>query len=231
MIKIRKAAERGITELSWLKSWHSFSFGDYYDPQNMAFRALRVLNEDMVSGGGGFAPHSHRDMEIITYILEGQLEHKDSLGQGSIIRAGDVQRMTAGTGITHSEYNASKSVAVHLLQIWILPDTPALKPGYEQKSLKVESGQGLNLVAAPEPADGAVRVHQDVRLYIGQISRGTKVRQQVDKGRALWIQVGDGAIAVDGITLLAGDGLAVSDLSTVEIESTSKSRLLVFDLA
>jgi redox-sensitive bicupin YhaK (pirin superfamily) len=232
MIKLRKAGERGTTELSWLQSRHSFSFGDYYDPANMGFRTLRVINEDRVIAGGGFAPHSHKDMEIITYILAGELEHKDSLGQGSIIRAGDVQRMTAGTGITHSEYNPSKTDPVHFLQIWILPAKTGLQPSYEQKSFASDSKTGeLQLVAATEAAGKAVQVHQDVRLYIGHLTPGYKIQHGIDPGRGLWLQVSEGTVKIDGQELSQGDGCSVLDQANLEIQADKNSRILLFDLA
>lgn len=231
MIQVRWASERGTTQLRWLKSFHSFSFGDYYDSQHMGFHSLRVINEDTVTPNGGFPSHSHSDMEIITYILEGALQHKDSLGKGSVIKAGDVQRMSAGTGITHSEFNASATESVHFLQIWIVPRDRGVEPSYEQKSLDINTKTGqLLLAVAPEKADGALLIHQDARIYVGKLMPHEKVKYSIDGGRKVWLQVGEGAVRVHGHALMTGDGAAISDESNLELEADAISQVLLFDL-
>jgi redox-sensitive bicupin YhaK (pirin superfamily) len=233
MITVRPARERGHADHGWLDSNHTFSFADYYDPKHMGFRALRVINEDRVAPGRGFGAHPHADMEIVSYVIDGALEHKDSMGTGSIIRPGDVQRMTAGTGVRHSEFNASKSEPVHFLQIWILPEAQRLKPGYEQKTFTSDDKKGrLCLVASRDGRDGSVTVHQDVALYAAVLDAGQAVAQTIAPGRHLWMQVirGEG-VSVNGKTLVAGDGAALSDEARLEVRATSASELLVFDLA
>ncbi len=240
MIAVRRSQERGHAKYDWLDTYHTFSFDTYYDPRFMGFRSLRVINEDRVAPGGGFPTHPHRDMEIITYVLEGALQHRDSLGTGSIIRPGDSQRMTAGRGIRHSEANASQTDPVHLLQIWILPDEKGLEPGYEQKTFPAEEKQGrLRLIAAPasrpRPAGygqaEAVTVHQDVFLYVTSLQPGGEVEHTLAPGRHAWLQVARGAVEVNGTRLSQGDGAAVSDESKLTIRAIENSEVLVFDLA
>ncbi len=232
MISLRRAAERGLTKTDWLDSRHSFSFADYVDPAQMGFRTLRVINEDRVIPGAGFGTHGHRDMEIVSYVLEGALEHKDSLGTGSVIRPGEVQRMTAGTGISHSEFNASAEEPVHFLQIWILPERGGLEPGYEQKSFAAEASRGrLLLVAGPEAANGAVKLHQDARLYLARLEDGESVGHALSPGRHAWVQIARGAATLQGQALAAGDGAAISEESDVKIAGAPAAEVLLFDLA
>lgn len=231
MIQIRKAQERGLTEIDWLKSYHTFSFDPYYDPQYDHFRLLRVINEDWVKPGAGFPPHSHRDMEIITYILSGALQHKDSMGNGSVIRPGDVQRMTAGTGVTHSEFNASKKEPVHLFQIWILPEKKGHEPGYEQKKFERKLLEGkLSLIASKEAENGAVKVHQDVQLYASSLKSKQTVVYQVKSGRYGWVQVAEGKLDLNGKALAAGDGAGISDEPSLKFTAKKDSEFLLFDL-
>lgn len=231
MITLRRSNERGSAKFNWLDSRHTFSFGDYYDPEHMGFSDLRVINEDRVAPGGGFPTHSHRDMEIVTYVMEGALAHKDSTGTSSVIRAGDVQRMSAGTGISHSEYNASKTEPVHFLQIWIIPNQAGLKPGYEQRSfdLRKHSGSWV-LVAAPDARDGSVKIHQDAELYLAAVSKGQQLNCRLEPGRKAWLQVTRGAALLDGSSLAAGDGAAVRGEDLVQIEASEDSEILLFDL-
>jgi hypothetical protein len=232
MIEIRKANDRGHFNFGWLDTYHTFSFGDYYDPSFMGFRSLRVINEDFVHAGRGFPTHSHRDMEIITDVLEGALEHRDSMGNGSVIRPGDVQRMTAGTGVSHSESNPSKEEAVHLLQIWIVPEQRALKPSYEEKFFGDEKKQdGMRLIASADGRDGSVTVHQDVRVYSAVLDTGKQVNHQLAPGRHAWIQVARGAVAVNGESLDQGDGAAISGESTLAIQARQPAEIVLFDLA
>ncbi len=229
---IRRASERGHANHGWLDSRHTFSFADYHDPEFMGFRALRVINEDRVSGGGGFPPHSHRDMEIISYVLDGGLGHKDSMGNGSVIRPGDVQRMSAGTGVTHSEMNASSTAPVHFLQIWLLPDRRGHAPGYEQKTFSLEDRRGrLRLVASPDGRDGSITIHQDAKLYASLLAPGDRVTHAIAETRHAWLQVARGDVRVAGEPLAAGDGLAAVGPGELAIEATSDAELLVFDLA
>ncbi len=232
MIKLRKAEDRGRFDHGWLNTYHTFSFGQYYDPNYMGFRNLRVINEDYVIPGAGFGTHSHRDMEIITYVLEGALEHKDSLGTGAVIYPGEVQRMSAGTGISHSEFNHSKTEPVHLLQIWILPEKQGLPPSYEQRHFPLEEKHGkLRLVAAMEGRDQAVRVHQDVELYASVLEPSDRVSHQLQRDRHAWVQVIRGAITLNGHSLAAGDGAAISDEDKVDLKATTAAEFLLFDLA
>jgi hypothetical protein len=232
MIQIRKADERGHFDLGWLDTYHTFSFDQYYDPRHMSFRSLRVINEDRVSPGKGFPTHSHRDMEIITYILEGALKHQDSMGNGSVIRPGDVQRMTAGTGVGHSEFNPSPYEPVHLLQIWILPNQKNLAPGYEQKAFTQEDRQGrLCLIASPDGAQGSVTVNQDARVFASVLEQGEAVEHVLESERHAWIQVARGSVTLNGEHLGQGDGAAISDERTLEIEGRGPAEILVFDLA
>src|SRR3954465_36530 len=211
MIKIRKSAERGHVDLGWLDTYHTFSFDQYYDPAHMHFRTLRVINEDRVAAAHGFPNHSHRDMEIITYILSGALEHRDSMGNGSVIRPGDVQRMTAGTGVSHSEFNPSQAEACHLLQIWIMPNARNLTPGYEQKFFAEDERRGqLRLIASGSGEDGAVTINQDARVYASLLAAGQSINQPLAADRFAWLQVTRGGLDVNDATLNAGDGAGVS---------------------
>jgi redox-sensitive bicupin YhaK (pirin superfamily) len=228
MIEIRHRDERGHFEHGWLNTYHTFSFDRYYDPNYMGFRALRVINEDRVAPAQGFGTHPHRDMEILTYILEGALEHKDSMGTGSIIRPGEVQRMSAGTGVTHSEFNPSRTEPVHLLQIWILPEAKGLKPSYEQRQFSRDEMRGhLRLVAGHDPVNGAVKIHQDVRLF-ATILDGESVKYELQPARYAWLQIAKGAIELNGKKLEAGDGAAVVEERNLEL--AGKGEALLFDL-
>jgi redox-sensitive bicupin YhaK (pirin superfamily) len=232
MLKIRPAGERGHAEHGWLNSYHSFSFADYYDPAHMGFRSLRVINEDRVAPGQGFGRHSHRDMEIISYVLDGALEHKDSIGTGSIIRPGDVQRMSAGTGVAHSEYNASRSDAVHFLQIWLLPNQRGMAPSYEQQTFGPEQKQGrLRVVASPDGRDGSVTLHADASLYAGLFDAGESAELELAPGRQAWVQVARGNVRVNGQALQAGDGAAITSEARVRVEGMDGGEVLLFDLA
>jgi quercetin 2,3-dioxygenase len=232
MITIRRSDERGGGDYGWLKTRHSFSFDQYYDPRVMGFRSLRVINEDWVQPGRGFPMHPHRDMEIITYLLEGALEHKDSMGNGSIIRPGDGQRMSAGTGVRHSEANPSQTDPAHLLQIWILPERRGIEPGYEQKDFPAEEKRGkLRLIASPDGKDGSVTIHQDARLYVSLLGRGQQVQHELGQGRYGWLQVAKGAVELNGQRLQQGDGAAISEQPQVEIKGEEESETLLFDLA
>jgi quercetin 2,3-dioxygenase len=230
MITVRRARDRGHSQIGWLDSWHTFSFSDYHDPAHMGFRALRVINEDRVRGGSGFPPHGHRDMEIVSYVLGGALEHEDSIGTGSVIRPGDVQRMTAGTGVTHSEWNHSKSEQVHFLQIWIVPERRGIAPGYEQKRFDDLDGK-LRLVAGPGGKDGALTLHQDAALYVAKLAAGQSVAHALAPGRHAWVQVARGDVALGDVTLAAGDGAAISDATKLDLRAAGAAEILVFDLA
>ena len=233
MITVRRAAERGTANLGWLDSRHSFSFGHYYDPDHMGFGALRVINEDRVLPGAGFGTHGHEDMEIISYVLEGALEHKDSIGTGSVIRPGDVQVMSAGTGIRHSEFNHSKSGPVHFLQIWVLPDRKGLPPRYDQKSFPgAEKRDRLRLVGSPDGRDGSIVIHQDAEIYDALLSNGHTVTHPLKPGRRSWVQVVRGAVEVNQQAAVAGDGVAVENEAVLTITSRADdSEILVFDLS
>ncbi len=233
MITLRPAQERGKANISWLNSAHSFSFGNYYDPNHMGFSSLRVINEDIVAPGQGFATHGHKDMEIVTYVLDGVLEHKDSVGNGSVIRPGDVQRMSAGTGILHSEFNASTTEPVHLLQIWILPGQTNLEPSYEETHIPNEQKNGqLRLIGSQAGRDGSVTIHQDVNLYAAQLQSGEVIHHLVASDRAVWIQVARGAILLNDQPLSAGDGAAITQFESLKMTGKSNdSELLLFDLA
>jgi hypothetical protein len=231
MIHLRPAHERGHTEIGWLDSYHSFSFGDYYDPKHIGFRALRVINDDRVAPGMGFGFHPHRDMEIITCVLDGALEHKDSLGNGSVIRPGDVQRMSAGAGILHSEFNASQTDPVHLLQIWILPEQKGLKPSYEQRMISVDEKRGrLRLMASRDGREGTVTVHQDVDWYAAVLAPGDEVTYELQRGRHVWVHVASGAVTLNGIALKAGDGAAASEEESITLRADEEAEGLLFDL-
>jgi redox-sensitive bicupin YhaK (pirin superfamily) len=232
MITIRKSKERGHFDHGWLDTYHTFSFDQYYDPAHVHFRTLRVINEDRVAAAHGFPMHSHRDMEIITYILSGALEHRDDMGNGSVIRPGDVQRMTAGTGVSHSEFNPSRTEPCHLLQIWIMPNARNLTPGYEQKNFSKDERQGqLRLIAAASGADGAVTINQDARVYASLLDANQTVTHQIEPGRHVWLQLARGSLSVNDSNLSAGDGAALGKESRVEISAAEDSEFLLFDLA
>jgi len=230
MITIRRANDRGHADHGWLDTNHTFSFADYYDPDQMGFRALRVINEDRVKSGVGFGTHAHRDMEIISIVLEGTLAHRDSMGTGSLIKPGDVQRMSAGSGVTHSEMNPSKDEGVHFLQIWIVPAERGIKPSYEQKKFEDGERRGrLRLVASPDGSDGSLTIHQDVRLYSTLLDKAASVTHELAPGRHAWVQVTRGELEVNGQKLQAGDGAAISDERTLELSGNGAEALL-FDL-
>jgi redox-sensitive bicupin YhaK (pirin superfamily) len=232
MITFRDREARGRTRTGWLDSRHSFSFGDYRDPGQLGFRALRVINEDRVIPGAGFPRHGHRDMDIISYVLEGSLQHKDSIGNGTVIKPGEIQRMSAGTGIEHSEFNPSQTEPVHFLQIWIIPEKRGLPPSYEQKPVPLEERRGkLRLVAAPDAKDGAVTLHQDARVYVANLASGERVSHDIAPGRGVWVQVARGIIGLNGTELREGDGAAMEDEKRAEIEAETDSEILLFDLA
>jgi len=232
MIVRRPAAERGHSDLGWLDSRHTFSFADYYDPRYMGFRALRVINEDRVKPGYGFGTHPHRDMEIISYVLDGALAHKDSMGTGSVIRPGDVQRMSAGTGVLHSEMNPSTEEPVHFLQIWLMPDERGITPSYEEKRFDAAEKRGrLRLLAARDARDGAVAIHQDVDLYAGLFKTGEGATVDLRPGRHAWLQIAQGAITLNGQPLGQGDGAAVSEEASLAFTATADSEIILFDLA
>ena len=232
MITVRRAADRGHANHGWLDSHHTFSFADYYDPRYMGFGVLRVINDDTVAPAAGFAPHGHRDMEIISYILSGALEHKDSMGNGSVIKAGEVQRMSAGTGVTHSEFNASRQEPVHFLQIWIEPSAVGLPPGYEQKYFDVARNSGrLVLLASPDAREGSLRINQDVRVFAASITRGSSVTYDLRDGRKAWMQVARGNAEAGGLSLNAGDGVAIQNERRIEVSpNDGGGEVLLFDL-
>jgi redox-sensitive bicupin YhaK (pirin superfamily) len=232
MIKIRKSEERGHFDHGWLDTHFTFSFADYYDPEHVQFRTLRVLNDDRVAAGEGFPTHPHRDMEIVTYVLEGALEHRDSMGTGSVIRPGDVQYMSAGSGVTHSEFNASKTEPVHLLQIWMFPEKQGLKPVYDQKNFpEVERRGKLRLVASPDGREGSVKIRQDNELYATVLGVGDSVRHELEPERHAYVQVARGSVKLNGAQLEAGDGAAISAEKTVELTGAENAEILLFDLA
>jgi len=232
MITLRPAAERGHVDHGWLDTFHTFSFASYRDPAHMGFRSLRVINEDRVAPGQGFGTHPHADMEILTYIVEGALEHKDSLGNGSVIRPGDVQRMSAGTGVTHSEFNGSAAAPVHLLQIWILPERRGIEPSYEEKHFAREERQGvLRLLASSDGRDGSVTIHQDVGIHGSVLESGQEVAHDLQPGRHAWLQVIAGRISVNGVAMGPGDGAAASDEERLVLAAGATAELLLFDLA
>ena len=231
MLTIRRADERGHADHGWLSSHHTFSFADYYDPKHMGFGPLRVINDDTVAGGGGFPPHPHRDMEIISYVIEGALAHKDSMGNGSVIKPGDVQRMSAGPGVVHSEFNATQSDPVHFLQIWIQPKAESLPGGYEQKFFSEADKRGkLRLVASPDGADGSVRVQQDARLYASVLERGDAVDYTIPRGRKGWLHVVQGTVILNRRQLEAGDGAAIDGEEKLSLSSEGKGEILLFDM-
>jgi redox-sensitive bicupin YhaK (pirin superfamily) len=232
MLTIRRAQERGHANHGWLDSHHTFSFAEYHDPKHMGFRGLRVINEDRVAPGRGFGTHPHRDMEIISYVLDGGLEHRDSLGTGSVIRNGEVQRMSAGTGVRHSEFNTSKTEPVHFLQIWILPAEKNIEPSYEQRAFDVEQRRNqLRLVVDPQAHEGALKVNADARLFASLLDAGASVTHEVPRGRHAWVQVARGTVEVGGTVLRAGDGASTSDAGPLTIKASEDAELLVFDLA
>jgi redox-sensitive bicupin YhaK (pirin superfamily) len=231
MITLRPARDRGHADHGWLDSWHSFSFADYRDPRYMGFRGLRVINEDRVQPGRGFPSHSHQDMEILSYVLSGSLEHKDSIGNGTVIRPGDVQRMSAGSGVTHSEFNHSKTDLVHFLQIWLIPAKKGIAPGYEQKAFTAGERRGkLRLVASPDGALGSVTIHADARVHAGLFDRGESTTLKLAPARCAWVQVARGRITVNGQQLSAGDGAGIVDEETIRVEGGADGEVLVFDL-
>ena len=231
MMQIRKSAERGYADHGWLKSFHTFSFADYYDPEHLEFGALRVINEDRVVPGAGFGTHGHRDMEILSYVLEGELEHKDSMGTGSVIRPGDVQRMSAGLGVTHSEYNHSSSAPVHFLQIWIEPNVHGIAPSYEQKTFPRSQMRGrLRRVASPDGAENSVHIHQDVNMYAGLFDGGESAQVDWDPSRRVYVHVARGSLAVNGKALAAGDAIAMTETAQLTMQGAKGAEVLVFDL-
>lgn len=230
MMKIRKSNERGHAEHGWLDTYHTFSFANYYDPAWMGFRSLRVINDDLVMPGMGFGAHPHRDMEIITYILSGQLQHKDSMGNGRIIEKGEVQYMSAGKGVQHSEFNPSKDEAVHLLQIWIQPDEKGVTPRYGEKSFKDAEPGRLHLVTSKTGRDGSIAIHQDADLWLARLEPGDTVKHRLGKGRGAWLHVAEGEVAVSGQKLTGGDAAAVSDEADIEIKGEKSAQVLLFDL-
>jgi len=232
LIEIRPAGKRGHTQWGWLDSWHTFSFGDYHDPDQMGFRALRVLNDDRVQPGQGFGTHGHRDMEILSYVLEGALEHKDSSGGGGVIRPGEIQFMRAGTGVTHSEFNHSKTEPVHFLQVWIVPDRRGLSPSYGQLQLdRAAATRGLVLLASRDGREGSLQVQQDVDLWVTILAKGERRTLPLRAGRHAWVHVARGAATLDGTALGEGDGAAVSDQVALTLDGVRDAEVLVFDLA
>ncbi|WP_437731667.1 pirin family protein [Sorangium sp. So ce1335] len=231
-MQIRRSSERGYADRGWLQSYHTFSFADYHDPDHMGFRALRVINDDYVAPARGFGTHPHQDMEIVTYVLEGELEHKDSMGNGSIIRPGEVQRMSAGTGVFHSEFNASKTATTHLLQIWILPDRRGHEPSYEQKAFSEEERRGkLRLVASQDGREGSVTVHQDVSVFAGLLGQGEEARYALPSGRSAWVHVARGSVELNGTLLEAGDAAAIRAGGALHLVGKDRGEVLLFDLA
>lgn len=231
MFEIRKSTDRGHANHGWLDSYHSFSFGEYYDEQHMGFGPLRVINEDRVNAGGGFGTHGHRDMEIISYVLDGELAHKDSMGTGSVIRPGDVQRMSAGSGVRHSEFNHAKDQTTHFLQIWIQPNVTGIPPSYEEKNFTAEEKRGrLRLIASSDGEDGSVLIHQDAKLYAGLFDGAEAASLTIAAGRLAYVHVARGTVTVNGVALKNGDALKLSDVATVDISGGEQAEVLVFDL-
>ncbi|WP_010584253.1 pirin family protein [Schlesneria paludicola] len=232
MIQIRKANDRGHADHGWLNAYHTFSFASYRDPQFMGFRSLRVMNEDRVAPGQGFGTHPHQDMEIVTYVLEGALEHRDSMGNGEVLRPGEFQRMSAGTGITHSEFNPSDTEPVHLYQIWLYPEKRGIEPSYEQKRFPVaEQSNRLRLVASPTGADGSLQIHQDAQIFLSQLTKGHEVVHQLLPNRHAWLQVLRGSVELNGRELQTSDGAAVSEITTLAIRASDDAEVMLFDLA
>jgi len=232
MLNLRKSEERGAVKIDWLDSRHSFSFGEYYDPDHMNFGALRVINEDVIAGGGGFPPHPHRDMEIVTYVLDGAIEHQDSLGNKGVIRPGEIQRMSAGKGIVHAEFNASKEQPCHLLQIWIMPSKDGLEPSYEQKAIDPEAVKNsLVRIAGPRPRVNEVRLVQDAEIWAAKLDENIEVVHHIQAGRRIWVQVARGKVTVNDQTLEAGDAATISDEDKLLVRANAPSEVLLFDLA
>lgn len=231
MITVRRSNDRGHADHGWLESYHTFSFADYYDPNFTGFRDLLVINEDRVIAGAGFGRHGHKDMEIISYVLNGALEHKDSLGSGSVLKYGDVQRMSAGTGVLHSEFNHSKSESVHFLQIWIRPNRESVKPSYEEKNISLEEKKNrLKLLASPNGESGSLSIHQDARLFASVLEKGMKLATELKTGRYGWIQVARGKLTINGVSLGEGDGASISGEKSLEFHASQESEFLLFDL-
>ncbi len=231
MLKLRKAQERGHANHGWLDTHHSFSFGRYYDPEQLGFRTLRVINDDSIDGGAGFPFHSHQDMEIISYVTEGALEHKDSMGNGSVIRPGDVQIMSAGTGVEHSEFNHLKDAKTHLIQIWIHPETTGLEPSYAEKHFDdVQLDDQLRLIVSPDGRNGSLVIRQDAAIYAARLTAGTTVGHRLAENRHAWLQIVSGAATVNGEAVSGGDGVAISDETALEIRATEATEILLFDL-
>lgn len=232
MLQIRKATERGHFKHGWLDTYHTFSFGAYRDPNHMGFRALRVMNEDVVAPGQGFGTHPHRDMEIVTYVLSGALEHKDSMGNGEVLRPGEFQRMSAGTGITHSEFNPSTAEPVHLYQIWLFPERNGIEPGYEQKRFAPEERSNrLRLVASHDAAEGSLLIHQDARIYLATVEKGQELQHTLVEGRHAWLQVLQGSINLNGTPLNTSDGVAISNETALSLKADRSAEVMLFDLA
>ncbi|QDU41102.1 Quercetin 2,3-dioxygenase [Maioricimonas rarisocia] len=231
MVRTRHAGQRGHFDHGWLKSWHTFSFAGYQDADHMRFRTLRVMNEDIVAPGQGFGTHPHNDMEIVTYVLSGALEHRDSMGNGEVLRPGEFQRMSAGTGITHSEFNPSDSEPVHLYQIWLYPERKGIEPSYEQKAFPADQRQNrLQLVASPDAADGSLKIHQDARIFLADLDGSEPIRHELSTDRHAWLQVLRGSARLDGTSLNAGDGAAVSEETALTIEADDHAEIMLFDL-
>lgn len=232
MLQVRRAGERGHADHGWLDTYHTFSFGDYYDPKNMGFRALRVINEDVVAPGMGFGMHGHRDMEIVTYVLEGALQHKDSMGNGETLRPGEFQRMSAGTGVRHSEFNASQTESVHLYQIWLLPAKAGIEPSYEQKFFADDEKRNrFRVVASPNAAEGSLKIHQDASIHLALVDAGKAVEYPLSPGRHAWLQVLRGSVTVNGTSLQTSDAVAVSEEAKVTIVGDADAEVMLFDLA
>jgi len=232
MITIRRANERGHADHGWLNSYHTFSFASYHDPQHMGFRSLRVMNEDRVAAGQGFGNHAHRDMEIVSYVLNGELEHKDSLGNGEVLRPGEFQRISAGTGITHSEFNPSAAQPTHFYQIWLLPERKGIDPSYEQKQFDpVGRKNQLQLVASRDAAEGSLLIHQDAKIYLADLTTGNDLNYEIPTGRYVWLQVLGGSVTANGQSLSTSDAVALSDESTLLLHTDSHAELMLFDLA
>jgi hypothetical protein len=231
MVTLRRGGERGYVDFGWLRSFHSFSFGDYYDPRHMGFSCLRVINEDRIAPGTGFPTHGHRDMEIISYVLEGELAHQDSMGNGSVIRPGDVQRMSAGTGVRHSEYNHARDATTHFLQIWIEPSTTGIAPGYEERNFPSEEKRGrLRLVASPDGADGSVRIHQDARVHVALVDGDETIERTLDPARRAYVHIARGDVEVNGESLAAGDAAMFTKEANLLLRAGRNAEVIVFDL-
>lgn len=232
MIRIRKARERGHADYGWLNTYHTFSFASYYDPAHVGFRSLRVMNEDRVSAGQGFGTHSHKDMEIVSYVLEGALEHKDSMGNGEVLRPGEFQRISAGTGISHSEFNPSKTGSTHFYQIWLIPDANGHQPSYEQKRFDdSQMKNALRLVASPGGEGGSLFIHQDARIYLSKLEAEASIEFEIPAGRHAWLQVLRGSVQTNGQTMDASDGAAVSEEPNITIRAATDAEIMLFDLA